>query len=515
MSALDQRSAPAPAQPHMASARQVADSVSTGAPWSAVRVAIDAFARAASYESLGAYVSSDPSRSLAIAAAVDATARDRGPVQALAGVPVSIKDNIAEAGQPLGACSRMLAGYRSPFSATVTARLRDAGAVPIGRTNMDEFGMGSSTETGASGPASNPWDTTLVAGGSSGGAAISVATGSAALALGTDTGGSVRLPAALCGVVGLKPSYGRVSRHGVVAYASSLEQVGLLARSVEDAALGLSVISGRCDLDATCADAAPFATDEIARYSGRRLRVGVPRQVLDALRGFGGHQGLTDEVRQRFEAGLGALAAADVELCEALLPDLDAAVPAYYVIATAEASTNLARYDGLRYGHRAADAPGDDLHALAARSRSEGLGAEVQQRILLGNFVLSAGQQDAYYMRACRVRARLHRTVAAALVHCDAIALPTAPTTAWRRGAHLDDPLLLYAMDIFTVLANLTGAPALSVPLAQAPGQLPAGLQLIGAPFGEATLCALGQRLEAQRGPLASPEPQSPGASTP
>ncbi len=513
MSAPSQRGIAASPSAYRWGAGQLVAAVTTGAPWTAERVTRDALAQAAALEPLGAYVSRDPARSLAIAAEVDAALQGGGPPLALAGVPVSIKDNIAEAGQPLSACSRMLAGYRSPFDATVTARLRDAGAVPVGRTNMDEFGMGSSTETGVFGPASNPWDPTRVAGGSSGGAAISVATGSAALALGTDTGGSVRLPAALCGVVGLKPSYGRVSRHGVVAYASSLEQVGLLARSVEDVALGLSVISGRCAMDATCADAPPFAVEEIAKRDAAPLRVGVPRQVLDALRGFGGHQGLTDDVRQRFEAGLIALQTAGVDLCEIALPDLEAAVPTYYVIATAEASTNLARYDGLRYGHRAARAPGDDLHAFAARSRSEGFGAEVKQRILLGNFVLSAGQQDAYYMRACRVRARLHRTFMAALAHCDAVALPTAPTTAWPRGAHLDDPLLLYAMDIFTVLANLTGAPALSIPLAQAPGQLPAGLQLLGAPFAEATLCALGQRLEAQRGPLPSPTTTEFGAA--
>lgn len=457
-----------------------------------------AIARAqADGQRLGAIVHLDADAARADADALDERRRAGESLGALAGVPVTIKDNIGQRGLPLTAGSKMLASYRSPWDASVVQRLRAAGAVPFGRTNLDEFGMGSSTETGKDGPCANPWDVAKVAGGSSGGAAVAVAVGAGALALGTDTGGSVRLPAALCGVVGCKPTYGRVSRDGVVAYASSLEQVGLLGRRVADVSLGLQAIAGVCEADSTSAQVPGHDHQDVRAEVTATTRIGVPRRFLDTL------SGLAPSIRARFAAALTTLAETGCELVDVELPNLGHAVATYYIIATAEASTNLSRYDGMRYGHRAAQR--GRTASLTAASRAEGFGAEVQRRILLGTFVLSSGYQEAYYSRACKVRALLHAEVTAALTHCDAIAMPTAATTAWEIGSLVDDPLTLYAMDIFTVLANLVGAPALSLPMptlpaAGGPDALPAGLQLLGRPFEEALLLGVGSAFEAQSG---------------
>lgn len=464
----------------------------------AVDVVADAIAAARGpATAYGGVIEIDADAALTTAAAVDAARAAGGVLGPLAGVPITIKDNIAVSGWELTAGSRMLAGYRSPFDATVCARLRAAGAILLGRTNLDEFGMGSATTSGVAGAARNPWDDTRVAGGSSGGSAVAVATGAGAASLGTDTGGSVRLPAALCGVVGLKPTYGRVPRYGVVAYASSLDQVGVLARSVDDAGAVLGVISGPCDHDATSAQVEAFVPPSTAA-DAKGLRVGVPA-------GFADHAAVADPaVAEAFARSLDDLRAAGADVVEVVLPDMKAAVAAYYVIATAEASTNLSRYDGVRYGRRA-DAEGRDLAGMIAQSRSEGFGPEVQRRILLGTFALSAGYHDAFFDRACRVRRLLADAVAAAFGEVDLLAMPTSPVRAWPLATDFDDPTSVYAMDIFTVLANLCGLPALSVPCAMAASPLPIGTQLLAPAFEEARLIIAGRALEQARGTLPWP----------
>lgn len=492
---------------HDAGAAAIAEAVACGGV-SAREIVEVAISRAThDGQHLGAIVHLDADAARAHADSIDRRRAAGEALGPLAGVPITIKDNIAQQGLPLTAGSRMLGGYQSPWDASVVQRLRAADAVPFARTNLDEFGMGSSTETGTGGPCRNPWNPDAVAGGSSGGAAVAVAVGAGALALGTDTGGSVRLPAALCGVVGLKPSYGRVSRDGVVAYASSLEQVGLLGRNIADVSLALQSISGTCERDATSANRPGHKHAAVAANRAMGARIGVPRRFLDTL------TGLNPSIRERFDAALQALSTNDCTLVDIELPNLNHSVATYYIIATAEASTNLSRYDGLRYGHRA-KAPGNAA-SLTAASRAEGFGPEVQRRILLGTFVLSSGYQDAYYGRACRVRALLHAEVVAALATCDAIALPTAAATAWGIGSLLDDPLTLYAMDIFTVLANLVGIPAVSLPMPAVSGALgadamPAGLQLLGQAYDEAGLLSIGAAYEAICGPTPRPPRRSP-----
>ena len=461
----------------------------------ATRAALDA---ADAHADLGAFVELDADGALETARAVDA-ARARGEALGpLAGVPISLKDNIAARDWALSAGSRMLAGYRSPFDATVTERLRAAGAVLLGRVNMDEFGMGSATTTGVAGPARNPWDAERVAGGSSGGSAVAVAIGAGAASLGTDTGGSVRLPAALCGVVGLKPTYGRVSRYGVVAYASSLEQVGVLARDVDGAAAVLAAISGACPLDATAAPLPPFSPRSSDGADAAGLRIGVPEGFVDKARAA------DPAVAEAIDAALAGLRDAGATLVPVRLEELDAAVAAYYVIATAEASTNLSRYDGVRYGHRTSET-GLGLGELIARSRTESFGDEVQRRILLGTFALSAGYHDAFYARAGQVRRKLANAVAGAWDDCDVLAMPTSPVRAWRLDQRFDDPTAVYAMDVFTVLANLCGLPALSVPVRTAGDAMPIGLQFMAPAFEEATLVRAGRAVQAWRGALPMP----------
>jgi aspartyl-tRNA(Asn)/glutamyl-tRNA(Gln) amidotransferase subunit A len=408
----------------------------------------------------------------------------------LLGQPVAIKDNIATLDLPTTCGSRILAGYVSPFEATVVSRLRAAGAVIFGKTNMDEFAMGSSTEHSAYGPTRNPLDPSRVPGGSSGGSAAAVAAGIVRIALGSETGGSVRQPASFCGVVGIKPTYGRVSRYGLVAFASSLDQVGVLGRTVRDAALGLGVVAGHDDRDSTSAtERVPdyVAGVEAARGAQSPLAgvvIGRPREYFDAL----AHRG----VRDRCEAALDALRRLGAEVRDVSLPHTGFAIPVYYIVAPAEASSNLARFDGVRYGMRVRE---DALAAMYEATRSQGFGPEVTRRILLGTYVLSAGYYEAYYKRAQQVRALItadFRDVFADGV--DLLFTPTAPTPAFAIGA-ISDPYEMYLSDIFTATANLAGVPALSLPIGTVDG-LPVGGQLIAPPFGEASMLAAASALE-------------------
>jgi aspartyl-tRNA(Asn)/glutamyl-tRNA(Gln) amidotransferase subunit A len=420
-----------------------------------------------------------PERAIEAARRIDGALASGGPVPPLAGVPVAVKDVLHVPGLPTTCGSRILEGYRPPFAATAVARLEAAGAIVVGKTNMDEFAMGSSTEMSAFKPTRNPWDRERVPGGSSGGSAAAVAARLSPIALGTDTGGSIRQPAAFCGVVGLKPTWGRVSRYGLVAFASSLDQAGPIARTVEDAALACSVLFGPDPLDATSAhEPVPdFAT--LPAPDG--LRVGVPWAFLA--------EGVEAETMARFRESLSALESAGAVVSEVPLPHLPHAIATYYIVATAEASSNLARYDGVRYGRRA---PGDhDLKGLYGKTRDLGFGAEVKRRIILGTFALSSGYYDAYYLRAQKVRTLIRQDFDAAFGGCDVIATPTTPTPAFRLGEKTGDPLQMYLADIFTVPANLAGLPGLSLPCGLAHG-LPVGLQLLARAFDEATLLRAG-----------------------
>ncbi len=442
---------------------------------------------------------------LARAAEVDRR-RNEWRDQPLLGVPITIKDVICTRGQPTTAASRILAGFRPPYDATVAARLREAGAIVVGKTNCDEFAMGSSTEHSAYGPSRNPWDPERTPGGSSGGAAAAVAAGLAPVAIGSDTGGSIRQPAAFCGIAGLKPTYGRVSRYGLLAFASSLDQIGPLTRTVADTALVLGVLAGHDPRDATSVDAP--VDDYTAALTGDAagLRVGVARALLRH-----GDAGIDSEVLAAFDKALAALAAAGASVVDVELPHAEHAVPVYYLVAPAEASSNLARYDGVRFGARADGADGGDgagspLAAMYDRTRDAGFGAEVKRRIMLGTYALSAGYYDAYYRRAQRVRSLIRRDYDRAFdaggPGVDAIAMPTTPAPAFRLGEHLQDPLAMYLGDVFTVSANLTGLPAISVPAGLTAARLPIGLQLVGRAFGESTLLRLAHAYErVQEGP--------------
>lgn len=476
---------------HHRTAAQIADGVRAG-DFSAEEVACAHLTRARAVDGdLGALLHLDEEGALAAARAVDtrvAAGEDPGP---LAGVPLIVKDNLAVRGAPLTCASRILEGYVPVFDATVVERLRAAGAVVLGKSNLDEFAMGSSNETSARGPCRNPWDTSRVPGGSSGGSAVAVAARMAPLALGSDTGGSIRLPAAFCGVLGLKPTYGAVSRYGLVAFASSLDQVGPFTRSAADAARCLRALVGADPRDATSAAYPdPARLDAVAGRDLAGLRVG----VVEEMRG----EGLEPGVATRFEEALGVLEACGAELVEVSLPTMRFAVPTYYVVASAEASSNLARYDGVRYGARE---PGDgDLASMYRGTRGARFGPEVKRRILLGTFVLSAGYQDAWYQKAQRARTRLRAELDAALARVDVLAGPTCPTTAFPLGARADDPVAMYLTDVCTVLANLSGLPAVSIPCGRDPAGLPVGLQLMGRAFDEATLLAAAHGIEQRTG---------------
>lgn len=418
----------------------------------------------------------------------DAVGAGTGP---LAGVPVAVKDNLATLHLPTTCGSRLLAGYVSPFEATAVRRLREAGAAIIGKTNMDEFAMGSSNENSAYGPVRNPVDRDRVPGGSSGGSAAAVASGVVRLALGSETGGSVRQPAAFCGVVGIKPTYGRVSRYGLVAYASSLDNVGVFGATVQEAALGLQVIAGHDRFDSTSADVAVPALVPARPTAARPLSglvIGRPVEYFPAS--------LDAQIADRCARALDVLRELGAEVRDVSLPSTALAIPVYYVIAPAEASSNLARYDGVRYGVRA---PADDLGALYERTRSNGFGAEVTRRILLGTYVLSAGYYDAYYRRAQAVRALIAQEFAQVFASgVDLLFTPTAPTTAFRLG-EVSDPYEMYLSDIFTVTANLAGIPAMSQPIGRVNG-LPVGGQFMAAQFGEATMLRAAVALETALG---------------
>jgi len=431
---------------------------------------------------LHAFQHVDPERALARAAALDRAAAPAGPLH---GVPIAIKDNISIRGMQTTAGSRILENYVPPFDATVIARLEAAGAVILGKTVLDEFAMGSSTENSAYGPARNPWAPDRIPGGSSGGSAVAVAAGMAPLALGSDTGGSIRQPAALCGVVGMKPTYGRVSRYGLIAFASSLDQIGPFARTVRDAALLLEVIGGHDVHDSTAAERHVPAFGQALSGDIRGVRVGVPRDLLE--------EGVDPDVRRAFDQSLRTLEELGATVQTVTLPYSRFAIPVYYLVATAEASSNLARYDGVRYGMRARAGTLGDMYD---ETRSAGFGAEVKRRIVLGTYVLSSGYYDAYYLKAQQVRTLIRRDFEQAFDQVDAIAVPTSPTPAFRIGERADDPLQMYLADIFTVSAPLAGLPAISVPCGFTSGRLPVGLQLTGRAWDEATLLRIGDAYE-------------------
>jgi aspartyl-tRNA(Asn)/glutamyl-tRNA(Gln) amidotransferase subunit A len=433
---------------------------------------------------------------LARAASIDAASgTDRATFAKLPllGVPIAIKEVIATRELRTTASSRLLEHYRSPIDATVIARLRAAGAIILGKTNCDEFAMGSSTENSAFGPTRNPWALDRIPGGSSGGSAAAVAARLAPVSLGTDTGGSIRQPAALCGIVGVKPTYGRVSRFGLIAFGSSLDQIGPMATSVEDAALLLNAIAGPDPADATCVATPPPDFTSRLDAGAKATRIGVPRALLG--------DGLDAVVRDRLLDALSVLEREGATLVDIELPHARYAIPVYYLVATAEASSNLARYDGVRYTSRAKLAPGDDLTAMYQRTRDEGFGDEVKRRIMLGTYVLSAGYYDAYYLKAQQVRTLIRRDFDRAFETVDAVAMPTSPTPAIKLGERVDDPLQMYLMDVFTVSANLTGLPGISVPCgfsgdAADPARLPIGFQLIGRAFDEPTLLQIARAYE-------------------
>ena len=430
---------------------------------------------------LNSFLLVDPDDALARAQKVDARIA-AGDVPALAGVPIAIKDNLCVRGMTTTAASKILQNYRPPYDATVIERLEDAGAVIVGKTNCDEFAMGSSNENSAFGPVRNPWAPSRTPGGSSGGSAAAVASAQVPLAFGSDTGGSIRQPASFCGVVGLKPTYGRVSRYGLLAFASSLDQIGPFARTVEDAALALGVIAGPDRADAT--SSREPVPDLRAALTGdvKGLRVGVPRTFVS--------NGVDEGVKAAFDAALAVLEGAGARLVNVELPHAPYGVPAYYLVCTAEASSNLARYDGVKYGYRS-KAAADGLQAMYTHSRSEGFGAEVKRRIMLGTYVLSAGYYDAFYLKAQQVRTLLRRDYDRAFERADVIAMPTSPIPPFGLGEKTDDPLQMYLADIFTVSANLAGVPAISVPcgfVERGGDKLPIGFQLAGRPFDEPTL---------------------------
>ncbi len=408
----------------------------------------------------------------------------------LFGVPIAVKDNFQVRGWKMTAGSKILAGYVSPYTAGSVERLEAAGAIVIGKTNLDEFAMGSSNENSAYGPVLNPWDTARVPGGSSGGSAAAVAAGHAVAALGTDTGGSIRQPASFCGVVGVKPSYGRVSRYGIVAFSSSLDQVGPIARSVWDSARLLEVMAGYHTKDATSSRrVVPSYTEALQNASLKNIRIGVARDWLE---------GVDPEVRAAFDAALVTLQAEGAKIVDIRLPHVKYALSTYYLIAPSEASSNLARFDGVHYGHRTASAASaEDLYM---KSRGEGFGAEVKLRIMLGTYALSAGYYDAFYLKANQVRALIQADFETAFGQCDCIASPTAPTTAFKLGEKTSDPLTMYLSDIFTLPANLAGLPGVSVPCGLDKKNLPIGLQFIGRSFEETQLFQVTHAFEKARG---------------
>lgn len=434
-------------------------------------------------DTLNAFLEIDRVGALRRATEIDGSSESNQPLH---GVPVAIKDNICVRGLQASCGSRVLGAYHPPYNATAVDRLNAAGAIIVGKTNCDEFAMGSSNENSAFGPVKNPWDTSRVPGGSSGGSAVAVAAGIVPVALGSETGGSVRQPASLCGIVGLKPTYGRISRYGLVAFASSLDQIGILGRSAADVAAVLGVIAGRDANDSTTADV--VVPDYVSELAGdiKGMRIGVPREL------FG--KGLDDEVRASVERAIESYRELGAELIDIELPHSKYCIAVYYIIATAEASSNLARFDGVRYGYRAEDAP--ELRQMYRRTRDEGFGAEVKRRIMLGTYVLSSGYYEAYYCKAQQVRTLIKQDFQKAFEKCDAIATPTTPTTAFLLGEKTDDPLEMYLSDIYTCTANLAGVPGISLPCGLSEAGLPIGLQFVGPHWSEGTLLKLANAYE-------------------
>jgi aspartyl-tRNA(Asn)/glutamyl-tRNA(Gln) amidotransferase subunit A len=437
-------------------------------------------------EKIGAYLTLCRERAFEQATRIDALADKGDPLPPLAGVPVGVKDVMVTRGVRTTAGSKVLSNFVPPYDCTAVAKLEAAGAVVLGKLNCDEFAMGSSNENSAYKPVHNPRDLSRVPGGSSGGSAAAVAAGMAVATLGTDTGGSIRQPAAFCGVVGLLPTYGRVSRYGLIAFASSLDHIGPLTKSVKDAAILLRQIAGRDPLDSTSVDVpVPDYVQEIGR-DVKGLRIGIPKEY------FG--EGLDPEIRQAIEKGIDQLRSAGCEIVNISLPTTDYAIPTYYIVATAEASANLTRYDGVRYGYRSKSAR--TLGEMYRRTRDEGFGTEVKRRIMLGTYALSAGYYDAYYLKAQRVRTLLARDFDEAFAKVDAVITPTTPTPAFKLGEKADDPLAMYLADIYTVTADLVGIPGLSVPCGNTSTGLPIGLQVLGKHFDEGTILRIGHAVE-------------------
>ena len=454
----------------------IRDGVRSGAV-SAVEVCRAAIARIeANDATLNAFNTVSADRAVERAADID---RNRAAFASapLAGVPIAVKDNICTRGVRTTASSRILETFVPPYDATVIERLHAAGAVVVGKTNCDEFAMGSSTENSAFGPTRNPWATDRIPGGSSGGSAVAVAARMAPVSLGSDTGGSIRQPAAMCGIVGLKPTYGRVSRYGLLAFGSSLDQIGPFTHTARDAAIALGVIAGVDRMDATTA--VTGAGDYEAALTGdvKGLRIGVPARMLES--------GVDADILRALHQALDVLRGRGATVVDVELPHAKYAISVYYTVATAEASSNLARYDGARYGLRTADS---DLGAMYMKSREKGFGAEVKRRIMLGTYVLSAGYYDAYYLKAQQVRTLIRRDYDEAFTAVDLIAMPTSPIPPFKIGERVADPLQMYLADIFTVSANLAGLPAISVPCGFSAGRLPVGLQFTARPFDESTL---------------------------
>ncbi len=437
-----------------------------------------------------AYLSLWRDRALEEAAAVDERITRGDPLRPLEGVPIALKDLLCTTYGTTTCASRILEGFQSLFDATAVAKVIAAGAIVIGKTNMDEFAMGSSTENSAFQVTTNPWDTSRVPGGSSGGSAAAVAADETVLALGSDTGGSIRQPASLCGIVGLKPTYGRISRYGLVAFASSLDQIGPMTKDVTDCALLLSVVSGHDPADST---SVPVPVDDYTAVLADDLsgmKVGVPNEY------FG--EGLDPEVRSAVEQAIERIESVGAERIEVSLPHTQYAVPVYYIIAPAEASANLARYDGVKYGYRSARAK--SLDEMYMMTRAEGFGPEVKRRIMLGTYALSSGYYDAYYLKAQKVRTLLCRDFDAAFERCDVLLTPASPTTAFRIGERTTDPLQMYLSDIFTISANLAGLPGISVPCGYSSDGLPIGLQIIGRAFDESTVLKVAYAYEQNSG---------------
>jgi aspartyl-tRNA(Asn)/glutamyl-tRNA(Gln) amidotransferase subunit A len=478
------------------SAFDIRDGIEAGA-MSAVEVTRAYLARAEELNpKLSCFLTIDHEGALAAASQVDRARESGVPLGPLAGVPIALKDNLCTRGVRTTCASKILGGYVPPFDAHVVESLRIAGAVILGKTNLDEFAMGSSNENSAFGDVHNPWALDHAPGGSSGGSACAVAAGLAPLALGSDTGGSVRQPAAFCGITAIKPTYGRVSRYGLIAFASSLDQIGPMARSVREASALLQVAAGHDRRDATSASRETGNYLEACGRGVKGLRVGVVREPLEGLQ--------DGDVKAAVEAALSSLKSQGATLVDVSLPHSKHAVSVYYLIAPAEASSNLARFDGMRYGLRV---PGEDLTETYTNTRSEGFGPEVRRRIMLGTYALSAGYYDAFYLKAQRVRTLIRRDYDTAFEHCDVVCTPTTPTPAFALGEKTGDPLQMYLADIFTLPPSLAGLPALSTPCGLSSERLPIGLQLVAAPFEEELLCGAAQVVEDACGLVSSTPP--------